>query len=57
MQLAINVACLSLHNIISEEATSLNHLKYTIPNNSRTARRMDMVITAGRMMPTTSKGK
>ena len=56
MQLAIYMACLFLHKSISEEAGNV-YLIYTIPSNSRTARMMNVVIIAGRMMPATSKGK
>ena len=56
MQLAIYMACLCT-KLFQRKQTSLNHLKHTIPSNSRTARMMIMVIIAGRMMPDTSKGK
>ena len=54
MPLAIYMVCLFLHE---RKPISLNHLINTLPSNSRTARMMNMVIIAGRMMTATSRGK
>ena len=54
VQIAIYMVCLFLHKM---KPISLNHLKHTIPSNSRTARMMNVVIIANRMRPANSKGK